>query len=110
MVVDRGMDGGEFLQTSHAPETLHGAFSSSERKMRILNAVVEPPARALFVQRTEVAERCFVRCKTVRDDFFGTAMPLHQFLEELECCNFVSALRDDGFEVRHKEQPPEKSR
>ncbi len=71
------MDGGEFLQTSHTPETLHGAFSSSEWQVRILNAAVEPPARALFVQRTKFAECCSVRCKTVRNDFFGSAMALH---------------------------------
>jgi hypothetical protein len=29
--MDRGMDGGEFLQTSHPPEAEHGALSSSER-------------------------------------------------------------------------------
>ncbi len=33
VVVDGGMDGGEFLQTSHAPKPLHRAFASSERKV-----------------------------------------------------------------------------
>jgi hypothetical protein len=31
VVMDGGMDGGEFLQTSHASETQHRSFSSSER-------------------------------------------------------------------------------
>jgi hypothetical protein len=30
MVVDRAVDGGEFLQTSHPPELEHGPFPSSE--------------------------------------------------------------------------------
>ena len=42
MVEDGRVDGDEFLQTSHAPEALHGPFSSSERQMRILNPIVQP--------------------------------------------------------------------
>ncbi len=57
VVVDGGMDGGEFLQASHSPETLHGAFASSERQVRVLDAVVEPPARPLFFERTQFSER-----------------------------------------------------
>jgi hypothetical protein len=30
MVVDRGVDGDEFLQTSHPPEAKHGPFSPSK--------------------------------------------------------------------------------
>jgi hypothetical protein len=33
MVEDGGMDGDEFLQTSHSPKALHRPFSSSERQM-----------------------------------------------------------------------------
>lgn len=33
VVVDRGMDGGEFLQTSYLPETLHRPLPPSERQM-----------------------------------------------------------------------------
>tara|TARA_B100001939_G_C16495432_1_gene427325 strand:- start:42 stop:179 length:138 start_codon:yes stop_codon:yes gene_type:complete len=33
VVEDGGMDGHEFLQTSHSPKALHRAFSSSEWKM-----------------------------------------------------------------------------
>lgn len=33
MVADGGMNSGEFLQTSHAPEPLHGPFSSSKRQV-----------------------------------------------------------------------------
>jgi len=30
VVVDRRMDSGKFLQTSHLPEPLHGSLTSSE--------------------------------------------------------------------------------
>ena len=33
VVEDGGVDGGELLKTSHAPEALHGPFSSSKRKV-----------------------------------------------------------------------------
>ena len=33
MVADGGMNGGEFLQTSHAAKPLHGPFSSSKRQV-----------------------------------------------------------------------------
>ncbi len=57
VVVDGGMDGGEFLQTSHTPETLHRTFASSKRQVRILNPVIEPPARLLFFECTQLSER-----------------------------------------------------
>jgi hypothetical protein len=48
----------ELLQTSHSPEALHGPFSSSERDLRFLDPVVQPPARLLFVCGNKVAESC----------------------------------------------------
>ncbi len=96
VVVDVGMDGGEFLQTSHAPETLHRAFASSKRQMRILDAVVEPPARLLFFERAQFYERSLVGSEAICDDLFGATVPLHQFLEEFQCRLLVSTLRDDG--------------
>ncbi len=98
MIVDGRMDGGEFLQTSHASETLHGAFSSSEWQVRVLNPVIEPPTRLLLFQRAHFCERCFVRRKTVGDDLFRSAMALHQFPEEFQSCSFVSALRNNRFQ------------
>ena len=80
VVVDGGMDGGEFLQTSHPPETLHGAFPSSERQVRILNAIVEPPASSLLFHRSYFSERRLVGSETIRDDLFSTSVSLHQFL------------------------------
>ena len=42
VVRDRGMDGGEFLKTSHASEAEHCSLPSSKRKVRVLCAIVEP--------------------------------------------------------------------
>ncbi len=66
--------------------------------MRILNAIVEPPSRLLFFQRAHFSERSLVGSEAIRHDLFRTAMALHQFPEEFQCCGFVSALRDDSFE------------
>ncbi|KUJ79254.1 hypothetical protein AVO44_08430 [Ruegeria profundi] len=92
------MDGGEFLQTSHTPETLHSAFSSSERQVRILNAVVEQPARHLFVECAQFSENCHVRSEAVREDFFCAYMALLQFLEEFQCCSFISTFGENRFQ------------
>ena len=56
VVEDGGMDGGELLQTSHPPEALHCAFSSSEGEMGVLNSVVEPSARCLFFNLLELSQ------------------------------------------------------
>ncbi len=98
VVVDGGMDGGEFLQTSHTPDSLPGAFASSERQVRILNAVVEPPARPLFFKRAHFSERCLVGSEAICVYFFSLAVPLHKFLEKFQCCSFVSALRNNRFQ------------
>ncbi len=98
VVVDGGMDGCEFLQTSHPPETLHRAFASSERKVRVLDAVVEPPARLLFFGSTKLSESGPTRCEAIRDDVFRFTVPLHQFLEEFQCRLLVSAFGNDGFQ------------
>jgi hypothetical protein len=44
MVVDRRVDCSELLQTLHPSEVEHGAFSSSERQMGILNPIIYPAA------------------------------------------------------------------
>jgi len=49
VVVDGGMDGSEFLQTSHLSKALHGPFSSSKRQMGILGPIVHPAASFLLV-------------------------------------------------------------
>ena len=49
VVEDGRVDGGELLKTSHAPEALHRAFSSSEGEMGVLHSVVQPSACCLFL-------------------------------------------------------------
>ena len=48
MVVDRGVDGDEFLQTSHAPEAEHRTLPSSKRQVGILGPVVQPTTKLEF--------------------------------------------------------------
>jgi hypothetical protein len=47
VVVDRGLGGGEFLQGLYVPEPRHRSFSSSERLVRMLGSIVEPPTALL---------------------------------------------------------------
>jgi hypothetical protein len=44
LIVDGSVDGGEFLQTPHAPEAKHRPLPSSERQVRILGPVFQPAA------------------------------------------------------------------
>ncbi len=84
------------VSDTHAFETLHRAFASSKREVRILDAVVEPPARPLFFKRFHFSERSLVGSEAICEDLLGATVPLNQFLEEFQCCSFVSTLRDDG--------------
>ena len=47
VVVDRGVDGREFLQGLYVPELRHCSFSSPERLVGILGSIVEPPTAHL---------------------------------------------------------------
>ena len=60
MVVDRGVNGGEFLQSSRLSEPQHGALPPSERLMGVLGAIVQPAAGFLLVR--------------VADDLHGSAV------------------------------------
>ncbi len=72
------------------------ARSRRRNQVRILDAVFEPPARLLFFKRAHFSERSLVGSEAICDDLFGATVPLHQFLEEFQCCGFVSTLRNDG--------------
>ncbi len=54
LVMDRGVDGGEFLKGLHIPEPRHRPLSSSERLMRVLSPIVEP---ALALLRRGIPDR-----------------------------------------------------
>ena len=47
VVVDRGVDDGEFLQGLYVPEFGHCAFSSPERLVRVFRPLVEPATAGL---------------------------------------------------------------
>jgi len=77
MVADGGMNGGEFLQTSHAAEPLHGPFSSSKRQVRILRPIVHPAASFLLVSIAYT-----LQCRSIGSQFVGhqymrATVPLH---------------------------------
>ncbi len=95
VVVYGGIKGGEFLQTSDMPETLHRAFSSSERKVRVLGAIVEPPARLLFFEHVQFSEYRVVRRKTIRQDLFGTTIALHKLLDIFQYSMLILAFCDN---------------
>ena len=58
VIMDRGVNGGKFLQASHAPKTLHRLFSSSQWQMRVLGPVVQPAAGRLEFYRSQLSQRC----------------------------------------------------
>ena len=55
VVVNRAMDGGEFLQCSHAPEAQHCPLPSSNWLVGILRPIVGPPAGFLAIRDPEIA-------------------------------------------------------
>ena len=57
VVVDRSMDGGEFLQGLDVSEPRHRPFPSSERLVRVLGPVVEPTTAGLGVRITDHRQR-----------------------------------------------------
>ena len=57
MVVDRGVDGGEFLQGLDVSEPRHRPFPSSERLVRVLGPVIEPTTAGLGVRITDHLQR-----------------------------------------------------
>ena len=71
VVADGGVDGGEHLQTSHAPEPLDRPFSSSERQVRVLRPIVQPAARLLAVARAELLEGCAIGAAPIGDEHLG---------------------------------------
>jgi hypothetical protein len=60
MDADGGMNGDEFLQTSHPAEPLHGSLSPSKRLVRILSPVVQPTAGFLSVSIVTLIRRSVV--------------------------------------------------
>ncbi len=78
VVVDRGMDGGEFLQGLYVPELRRRSFSSPERLAGILGSIVEPPTALLIGSIADYLHRRSVRPKAVGYDRSRSAVALHR--------------------------------
>ena len=52
MIVDRRVDGNEFLRCSRSSEAEHSAFTSSKRQVGIVSPIVYPAARFLPIRVT----------------------------------------------------------
>src|SRR5665811_1942529 len=98
MIVHGGMNSDEPLEGRGTPEPQHGPFSSSERQVRVLGAIVQPSSRDLLPGGTEVAERRPVRPEPIRHDNPGRAMPSQGFPQESQGGLAVAALRDEAFQ------------
>ena len=60
VIVDRGVGGGELLESFHVSELCHRSFSSSERLVGIFHPVVEPTTAGLVGRITDHIHRCAV--------------------------------------------------
>ena len=98
MVVNRRMNSREFLQTSQAPKSLHGPFSSSKRLVRILSSIVQPGTHLLPLRIAEDLHRGAVGSQLVCFNHMRLAIALHQFPEEFQCTFLIPALRGIGIE------------
>ena len=65
VIVDRGVNGGEFLQGLDISEARHRALSSSERLVGIFCAIDEPPTALLIDGIADYFHRRSVRPKPV---------------------------------------------
>ena len=94
MVENRGVDGGELLERSHAPVAEHRSFSSPKWQVRILRAIVQPAASFLAICGSDFPQRCAVGSQPVRDDHPRATVLAHRFLEEFQCSFLVTRLGD----------------
>jgi hypothetical protein len=69
-VVDRGVNGGEFLQTSHPPEPQYRPLPSSEGLVKILRPVVGRTGGLLSITDAEVPKRSTIGPQAVGHDRF----------------------------------------
>jgi hypothetical protein len=68
VVVDRAVNRGEFLQTSHPSEPEHRPLSSSKRLVRILDTIVQPTADLSLVDGAQTLERGTIGSKPICHD------------------------------------------
>jgi hypothetical protein len=96
--VDGSVDGGEFLQTSHAPETEHGPLSSPRRQVRIFSPVVQAATRVLLASCADLLQRHAIRAQPIRSDHRRPTVLAHCFLQELQRRLLAAHLRDEAFQ------------
>ena len=94
MVVQAGVDGGEFLQRLHPSEPLHRAFSSAERQVAIFGPVVQPTAHFATLKIAQFPHRRWVGSQPVGDHGFGPTMPLQRLLQKVQSRRFIPFLGD----------------
>jgi hypothetical protein len=76
-VEDRGVDGGDFLQTSQPSEALHCPLPSSKWQMRILGTIVQPATCFLSVCVADFLHRSTIRAEFVGYDFLRLTVSPH---------------------------------
>ena len=77
VVVDRGVDGGELLKTSHLAEAKHRPLASSERLVWVLGAIADPAAVLLERYGTGLAQGVSIGPEFVCHDRLWLAVPTH---------------------------------
>lgn len=98
VVEDGGVNGGEFLQTSHPPKPQHRPLSSSKWLMGILCSVVSPPACLLPIADAELPEGSPVGRQPIGHDLYDAAMSFQRFPDEFQRCFHVAGLCHEAFE------------
>jgi len=98
VVVDGGVNGGKFLQTSHLPETKHCPFSSSYREMRILCPIVEPAACFLEIGVANDLHGSAIGPQLIGHDNLRLAIALHGIPEEFQRCFAITPLCGIAFQ------------
>ena len=73
-VVDRAVDGGEFLKRLHPEKPLHRPFSSSEGLVGILDPVGQPASGLLATGGANRLQRGAIGSQTVGDDGAAAAL------------------------------------
>jgi hypothetical protein len=77
MVVDGGMNGDDFLQTSHAAEPFHGSLRSSKRKVGLLSPIVQPASSFPHAGIADLLHRRTVGLHLVGHQYIRAAVSLH---------------------------------
>ena len=98
VVVDRSMDGGEFLQGLDVSEPRHRPFPSSERLVRVLGPVVEPTTAGPGVRITNHRQRHPIGPKPVRDDRSRPAIAFHRAPRKLKRSPAIPPFRGQDLE------------